>query len=115
MAGESSNRRKSGALNAKGNKAQANRKPLIDSGFLRQQIVQFVNRNSLTVSAAAKYAAIHQFSGKAGRDHKVAIPAGPYLPVRQDGTLYSQEQTHVLQAIDDYLIGDLWWKPSSAT
>ena len=107
LGGKRTNRKKSGALNAKGNKALVNKKPLIDSGFLRQQIVQFANRNSLTVTATAKYAAIHQFSGKAGRGHKVTIPARPFLPVRQDGTLYPQEQAHVLQALNDYLMGDL--------
>lgn len=34
-----SNRKKDGSLNAKGARALANKKPLIESGFLRQQIV----------------------------------------------------------------------------
>lgn len=35
--------------------------------------------------------------------HKISIPARPFLPVRQDGTLYPQEQTEILRALNDYL------------
>lgn len=107
LSGKSSHRKKSGTLNAKGSGALANKKPSVDSDFLRQQIVQFANRNSLTVTATAKCAAIHQFGGKAGRGHQVTIPARPYLTVRQDGTLYPQEQALVLQVLNDYLMGCL--------
>ena len=49
------------------------------------------------------YAAIQQFGGKAGRGHKVTIPARPFLPVRQDGSLYPQEQAEIIAAIKDML------------
>jgi phage gpG-like protein len=78
-------------LNAKGARVLANKKPLIDSGFLQQQIVPSSTPTSLTVSATPLYAAIHQFGGQAGRSHKVTIPARPFLPVRKDGPLYPTE------------------------
>lgn len=97
-------RRKDGALNKKGAARVANKKPLIgESGDLRRQIVALANANSLTVTASAAYAAIQQFGGKAGRGHKVTIPARPFLPVRQDGTLYPDEQAQILRELNEYL------------
>ena len=93
-----------GLLNGKGLDRMVNKKPLIgESGDLRRQIVWNVSGNDLTVSATMAYSAIQQFGGKAGRGHKVTIPARPYLPIRPDGTLYPQEQTLVLAAINDFL------------
>ena len=92
-----------GLLNGKGLARMTNKKPLIDSGFLRQQIVPSVSGNTLTVGATPVYAAIQQFGGKAGRGRKVTIPARPFLPVHLDGTLYPQEQALVLQALNDFL------------
>ena len=103
LAGSKSNRKKDGSLNAKGNRALGYKKPLIDSGFLRQQIVPSSTATSLSVTATALYAAIHQFGGKAGRGLAVTIPARPFLPVRQDGSLYPQESQLILAEINDYL------------
>lgn len=103
LGGQKSKVKKDGSLNASGRRALANKKPLIDSGFLRQQIVPRVSGNTLTVSATPAYAAIQQFGGQAGKGHKVTIPARPYLPVRLDGTLYPQEQALVLQSLNDFL------------
>lgn len=110
IAGSKSKRKKDGSLNAKGQRQLANKKPLIDTGTLSQHIVASVSGNVLTVgttAVTAKYAAIHQFGGKAGRGHKVTIPARPYLPIHQDGTLYPQEQAEILTAINAYLIDNL--------
>lgn len=35
--------------------------------------------------------------------HKITIPARPYLPIHQDGTLYPIEQAEILKAINAYL------------
>lgn len=104
LAGSKSNRKKDGSLNAKGARALAGKKPLIDSGFLRQQIVQNATPTALTVEATALYAAIHQFGGMAGRGQAVTIPARPYLPIHQDGTLYPQERDLILAEINSYLL-----------
>lgn len=107
LAGSKSNVKKNGSLNAKGQRAYANKKLLVDTGFLRQQIVQSATSDALTVSATAKYAAIHQFGGKAGRGKKVTIPARPFLPIYKDGTLYPKERAEILNAINEYLLADL--------
>jgi len=98
-------RKKSGALNAKGQQKIAGKRPLIDTGLLRQQIVAQANRQSVTVSATSLYAAIHQFGGQAGRGKKITIPARPFMPVQADGDLYPQERAFVLNAINSYLSG----------
>lgn len=107
LAGSKSNRKKDGSLNAKGNRALANKKPLIDSGLLRQQIVPSSTPTSLTVSTSSvtgAYAAINNFGGQAGRGHKVAIPARPFMPMHQDGTLYPKESELILGEINAYLM-----------
>lgn len=97
-----------GLLNSKGLAVMGNKKPLIgESGDLRRQIVSRATAHSVTVSATPGYAAIQQFGGKAGRGHKVTIPARPFLPVHQDGTLYPQEQALILQQINEYLMDRL--------
>ncbi len=100
-------RRKDGGLNARGKKKLASKKLLVDSGFLRSNIFPSVSGNTLTIGATAQYAAIHQFGGQAGRGRKVSIPARPFLPVLADGTLYPQEQTLVLQTLNDFLMDGL--------
>lgn len=101
----SSKRKKDGSLNAAGKRMLANKKPLIGDTFdLSRQFVSTVQSNSLTISSTPIYAAIQQFGGRAGRGHKVTIPARPFLPIYQGGTLYAQEQKLVLQAINDYLL-----------
>lgn len=107
LAGKKSNVKKNGALNAKGLRELINRRPLIDSGQLQEQIEPHATASGLTVVANTEYAAIHQFGGKAGRGLKVTIPARPFLPVRADGTLYPQEQVLILEAINRYLIDGL--------
>lgn len=44
------------------------------------------------------YAAIHQFGGKAGRGHKVTIPARPYLMI-QDG-----DWAEITEVLKDYIL-----------
>ncbi len=107
LAGSKNNRKKDGSLNAKGSRALGNKKPLIDSGFLRQQIVPSSTATSLSVTATALYAAIHQFGGKAGRGLTVTIPARPFLPVRQDGSLYPKEGELILGEINAFLMEGL--------
>ena len=101
-------RRKDGGLNRKGAERIAGKKPLIgESGDLRRQIVELATRHTVTVKASPVYAAIHQFGGKAGRGKKVTIPARPFLPVRQDGTLYPAEQAEILLEVSECLVHGL--------
>lgn len=98
-------REKNGDLNAAGERRIAGKKPLIgESGDLRRQIVAQASADQVTVRATPVYAAIHQFGGKAGRGLKVEIPARPYLPVRQDGSLYPEESALIVESINDLLL-----------
>lgn len=98
-------RKKSGALNSKGEARMAGKKPLIDTGNLRRQIVWQATADTLTVGATPLYAAIQQFGGQAGRNHKVTIPARPFLPVKPDGSLYPEEQAFILESLNEYIAG----------
>jgi len=54
---------------------------LMQTGSLWSSIVSQpgAEENSVQVGSRMPYAAIHQYGGKAGRGHKVTIPARPYL------------------------------------
>jgi len=104
----SSNLKKGGSLNAKGQRALANKRPLIgESGDLRREIAAISDQSSVTVISSPLYAAIQQFGGQAGRGHKVTIPARPFLPVRSDGTIYPEEQADILAALNEWLLSGL--------
>lgn len=111
LGGQKSKVKKDGSLNAKGARQLAGKKPLIgDSQDLRRQIIPLVAGNSLTVSSTPKYAAMQQFGGTTGAGSMIPgkkIPARPFLPVRQDGTLYPDEQATVLQELNDFLMEGL--------
>ena len=104
-------RKKNGDLNAKGQKTLAGKKPLIgQSKDLSRQIVYAATGNTLTVSSTPVYAAMQQFGGVTSARSMIpgkTIPARPFLPVRQDGTLYPQEQQLVLQTLNDFLMDGL--------
>ncbi|MCW8175264.1 phage virion morphogenesis protein [Verminephrobacter aporrectodeae] len=59
---------------------------------------------------SAAYAAIHQFGGKAGRSHRVTIPARPYLPMRMKGSdleLTPKASASILGLMRDLVEGKL--------
>lgn len=67
-------------LRAKVARRMASAKPLVDHGHLRNSITCEVTAEAVQVGTNMVYAAIHQFGGPAGRkDHRVHIPARPYL------------------------------------
>ena len=103
LLGQKSKVNKGGTLNASGRRALANKKPLIEGGDLRRQFTISATNGTLTVSNTMEYAAIQQFGGKAGRGRKVTIPARPFLPIHQDGSLYPDDQAKILEAINVYL------------
>lgn len=100
-------RKKDGSLNKRGQARVAGKKPLIDTGELRRQLVSKVSNSVLTVTATPGYGAIHQFGGMAGRGRKVKIPARPFLPVKADGDLYPQEKALILDTLQSFLTEDL--------
>ena len=96
---------KNGQLSKKAQAGLAGKKVLVDTGSLARQFHVRSDAKSVTVGNSMIYAAIHQFGGKAGKGHRVTIPARPFLPVKPDGSLYPQEQASILAAVNDYLLG----------
>lgn len=91
-------------VNSKGADKLAGKKPLIgESKDLMRQFHVTADANSVTIGNSMGYAAIQQFGGKAGRNHKVTIPARPFLPVTIDGQLYPQEQQTILSELNQLL------------
>ncbi|NPU85547.1 MAG: phage virion morphogenesis protein [Syntrophaceae bacterium] len=66
-------------------------------GELAVSISRKFDARSAAVGTNRIYAAIHQFGGKAGRGHKVAIPARPFLAVTD------QDLGEIRTAIQNYL------------
>ncbi len=52
---------------------------LKDEGRLSQSIDVETDKNKVIAETNLKYAAIHQFGGKAGRGHRATIPPRPYI------------------------------------
>lgn len=74
-------------------KAKGHSKPLIASGILKN-VVMKASATEVVVGvqpAAQAYAAIQHFGGRAGRNHRVTIPARPYMLLQPED----------LQEIDD--------------
>lgn len=70
--------------------------PLNDTGALRQSIDELSDNDTALVGTNMVYAAIHQFSGWAGRNRKVYIPARPFLQ------LTNQDKQDLLDDVQDY-------------
>ena len=71
--------------------------PLIDSGRLRGSITHEASEDQVVIGTNVIYAAIQQFGGKAGRGHKVTIPARPYLGVSD------QDEQEIGAIVRDYI------------
>ena len=72
-------------------------KTLTDTAILRNSINVRPEPGRVSVGTNVVYAAIHQFGGKAGRGHKVNLPARPFLGVRDS------DWGGIKRAIVDYL------------
>lgn len=75
------------------------------TGSLARSVVVESDARSVTlgVGKEIKYAAIHQFGGKAGRGRKVIIPARPFMPFDQNGKLSDAAHDEVLSIVSEYL------------
>lgn len=100
-------------INQKGQGLAMNKRPLIATRGLSRSIrYQIINGgNGVEIGTnwfAGKIssgAAIHQFGGKAGKGKKTTIPARPFLPIKQNGELYSGDREKILETINSYLYG----------
>lgn len=91
--------KRGGKLRAAISRRLALGKVLIDTGRLYKSINAKAFSDRAEIGTNVIYSAIHQFGGKAGRGHKVTIPARPYLMVQD------QDWTEIKHALTDYLIG----------
>lgn len=73
-------------------------KTLTDRAILRNSINVKAGRDRVAVGTNVVYAAIHQFGGKAGRGHKVNLPARPFLGVRDE------DWPEIKASVLDYLV-----------
>ena len=97
-------RKKSGELNAAGLRHLAAKRPLIGkSGDLSREFHVAAGPHDVVIGSTMVYAAIQQFGGKAGRGHRVTIPARPFLQIFSDGTLYPQERELIVAKVKDML------------
>lgn len=74
-------------------------KPLVDQGILKGSMTHQAHPDSVEVGTNLVYAAIHQFGGKAGRNHGVTIDARPYLGISPE------DETEVVAILRDYIEG----------
>lgn len=61
-----------------------NGKTLVDKARLQNSITAAVTADAVFWGSNLTYARIHQKGGKAGRGHKVTLPARPYLGINDD-------------------------------
>ena len=97
---------KKGKLRKRAARKMGGLKPLIKSGDLMRSINYRVRQNGIEYGSNLKYAAIHQFGGKAGvwaaqrskRAMATIIPARPYLVVHDFDAAYyaSSLEQHIL-------------------
>ena len=100
-------------INKKGQGLAMSKKPLIaTSGLSRSIRYQIINGGQGVEIGTNRFAdkipggaTIHQFGGQAGRGKKTTIPARPFLPIKQNGEMYSADQTMVVATINGYLAG----------
>lgn len=81
----------------------ADAKILQDTGRLAGSITTSYDASQASVGTNVKYAAIHQFGGKAGRGRKVTIPTRPFLPFGADDLLQPSSREGVMSLTNDYL------------
>lgn len=75
------------------------------SGDLARSIESEAGPRHALVSVNKRYAAIHQFGGKAGRGRNVTIPARPFLPIDAGGALTEPARETIGEIIARYLAG----------
>jgi phage gpG-like protein len=98
--------RKTGQVNAKGNKLAVAKRPLQGvSGDLARQLFHQADDTTMEMGSSMIYAAIQHFGGtKAQFQHLWgSIPGRPFLPLDNSGNLYSIERAAIIEAVLAYL------------
>ena len=78
---------------------------LVESGHLKRSLRSNISTSEKRVSVGSnlEYAAIHQFGGKAGRGHKVNIPARPFLPINEKNEISPSLERQINAVLNRFL------------
>lgn len=86
-------------------KTKGTKKKLVDKGKLVNSISTSHTTKSASIGTNVPYARIHQFGGKAGRHHKVIIPARPFMPISKEGKIPKKVQEEIQKLIIEHILG----------
>lgn len=78
-------------------------KILQNRGHLAESIDFEAHEDKLVLGTNLEYAPIHQFGGKAGKNHSVTIPARPFLPIDENKEMPRRIKEEILEAVEFYL------------
>ncbi|MDP3014247.1 MAG: phage virion morphogenesis protein, partial [Candidatus Subteraquimicrobiales bacterium] len=90
--------KKKGGLRVAASRRLSKGKVLVDTARLQNSIKSKAFKDRAEIGTKVIYAAIHQFGGKAGRGHKVNVPARPFLMVQ------GEDWTEIRAALTDHIL-----------
>lgn len=85
------------------------RRPLVRTGRLRDSISWKASPTGVSIGTGLRYAAVHQFGGRAGRAGRAGRGLGSPIPARPYLVLQPEDHQAVTKAISDYLTGGSAW------
>ncbi|TLD78403.1 phage virion morphogenesis protein [Helicobacter typhlonius] len=86
-------------------KSKGLKKKLVDKGKLVNSIHTSHTTKSASIGTSVVYARIHQFGGKAGRNHKVIIPARPFIPISKEDKIPKALQEEIQELAMEHILG----------
>ena len=88
-------------------KSKGLKKKLVDKGKLVNSIHTSHTTKSASIGTNVVYARIHQYGGKAGRNHKTIIPARAFLPINNKGNVPQSLQDELQELVQEYILGEI--------
>ncbi len=86
-------------------KSKGLKKKLVDKGKLVNSIHTSHTTKSASIGTSVVYARIHQFGGKAGRNHKVIIPARHFIPISKEDKIPKALQEEIQELAMEHILG----------
>ena len=86
-------------------KSKGLKKKLVDKGKLVNSIHTSHTTKSASIGTNVVYARIHQYGGKAGRNHKVIIPARPFIPISKEDKIPKVLQEEIQELAMEHILG----------
>ncbi len=88
-------------------KSKGLKKKLVDKGKLVNSISTSHTAKSASIGTNVVYARIHQYGGKAGRNHKTIIPARAFLPINDKGNVPQSLQDELQGLVQESILGEI--------